>query len=193
MRNWIVFSTMLLLLPLAAFQDTCRRQAEPPPPPPPPAPSVPAPPKPPPVEAGEPIFSNTALLRPRLSAKWEEGTAGPKLVIELMVENTGTSPVRLGFSNSGRVCGVVLDSEAAASKGPRGSKVEGAKGYRFPQMTAQVMGEETFAPGQTRTFRYEVRRSELAESLSPPYTVEAWLCGHEKLRQRATTNTRDGR
>lgn len=184
MRNRLFFSVVLLLLPLAGFQDSCRRQAEPPPPPPPP--SIPAPPEPPPVEAGEPIFSNTALLRPRLSAKWEEGTAGAKLVLELAIENTGSAPVRLGFSNSGRVCGVVLDSEAATSKGPRGSKGEGAKGYRFPQMTAQVMGEETFAPGQTRTFRYEVRPAELGEPLVSSYTVEAWLCGYEKLRQRAT-------
>ena len=179
MRNRLFFSVVLLLLPLAGFQDSCRRQAEPPPPPPPP--SIPAPPEPPPVEAGEPIFSNTALLRSRLGAKWEEGTAGAKLVIELAIENTGSAPVRLGFPNSGRVCGVVLKPENSGRERPKESE-----GYRFPEMTAQVMGEEVFPPSQTRTFRYEVRRAELGEPLAASYTVEAWLCGHEKLRQHAT-------
>ncbi len=187
MRNRLFFSVVLLLLPLAAWQDTCRRQAEPTPSPPPPPPSAPAS-----EPTGAPPGVKTSSvegLQPRLSAKWEEGAA--KLVIELGIENLGTSPVRLGFSNSGRVCGIVLDSTAAANKGPRGSKGEVSKAYRFPQLTAQVMGEETFPPGQTRTFRYEVRQSELGKALAASYTVEAWLCGYEKLRQSATAKTSD--
>ena len=194
MCNRLFFSVVFLLLPLATFQDTCRRQPEQPPPPPPPPPaaapvapaSVPA--KAPPDEKAP----SAEQLQSNLNLKWVDGAVG-KLVIELGIKNAGTSPIRLGFTNSGRVCGVVLDSEAAASKGPRGSKVDGAKGYRFPQMTAQVMGEETFAPGQTRTFRYEVHRRELGEELLPSYSVEAWLCGYDKLRQRATTKTSDGK
>jgi len=185
MRNRLSFSVVLLFLPLAALQDTCRRQAEPPPPPPASAPASEPTTAPPGAKT-----SSVEHLQPRLSVKWEDGAAA-KLVIELGIENMGPSPLRLGFSNSGRVCGIVLDSAAAASKGPRGSKGEVSKGYRFPQLTAQVMGEETFPPGQTRTFRHEVRQSELGKGLAPSYTVEAWLCGHEKLRQSATAKTSD--
>lgn len=192
MNNRLCLCLVLLLLPLAAWQDSCRRQPEQPPPPPPPA-AAPVAPAAEPVETppGEQA-AGAEVLQPSLTLKWEGGAEG-KLVIELGIKNPGASPIRLGFTNSGRVCGVVLDSETAASKGPRGSKGEGGKGYRFPQMTAQVMGEETFAPGQTRTFRYEVPRRELGESLATSYTVDAWLCGHDKLRQRATAKTSDAK
>ncbi len=193
MRENIVLSALILLLPLAAWQDSCRRQPEPPPPPPPPPAAAPVAPAPEPADtaAGE-KSAGAEQLQSSLNLKWQDGAEG-KLVIELGVKNPGTSPIRLGFTNSGRVCGVVFGSEAVASKGARGAKSERGKGYRFPQMTAQVMGEETFMPGPTRTFRYEVHRRELGEELLPSYTVEAWLCGYEKLRQHATAKTSDGK
>ncbi|MGH9778916.1 MAG: hypothetical protein ACRD5I_10955, partial [Candidatus Acidiferrales bacterium] len=67
---------------------------------------------------------------------------------------------------------------------------EGREAHQFPQITLQVMGEETFPRGEARLFRHEVRRSELVEALSLSYTVEAWLCGHEVLKQQATTKVR---
>jgi hypothetical protein len=184
----------VFLVALVLLQYACGQQAEPPPPPPPPPPAVA--PATPAVEPADKTAEEKApsgeQLQPTLNLKWEGGADG-KLVIELGIKNPGASPIRLGFTNSGRVCGVVLDSETAASQGPRGSKGEGGKGYRFPQMTAQVMGEEAFAPGQTRTFRFEVPRRELGESLATSYTVDAWLCGHDKLRQRATAKTSDAK
>jgi len=150
-----------LLLALVLAQDNCGRQN---PPPPDPAPAPPA--------SGE-----TAGLRSRLEVRWEEGPPVSKLSIDYMIENTGSAPVTLGFRNSGRVCGVVRDAD-------------GREVHQFPEITAQVMGEETFRPGEARMFRHEVRRAELGESLSVSYTVEAWLCGYEALKQRATAKVR---
>ncbi|HSC77891.1 MAG TPA: hypothetical protein VLB32_04950 [Candidatus Acidoferrales bacterium] len=184
---------MVFLSALILMQYACGQQSEPPPPPPPPPAAAPATPAVEPAqEAAEEKTPSAEQLQSTLNVKWEGGAEG-KLVIELGIKNPGASPIRLGFTNSGRVCGVVLDSETAASQGPRGSKGGTGKGYRFPQMTAQVMGEETFAPGQTRTFRYEVPRRELGASLATSYTVDAWLCGHDKLRQRATAKTSDAK
>ncbi len=194
MCNRFCFSLVLLLLPLAVWQDSCRRQSEPSPPPPPPPPAA-APVAPASGSAETAAGEKSAgpdQLESSLKLTWRGG-AEEKLVVELGVKNPGKSPVRLGFTNSGRVCGVVLDSEASTSVGPRGAKGERGKGYRFPQMTAQVMGEETFAPGQTRTFRYEVPRREMGATLASSYTVDAWLCGHDKLRESATVKTSDAK
>jgi hypothetical protein len=172
-----VFSWPLALLALALVQDNCGRQSPPPEPPPPPPPeSAPAPPAPeqpsPPPESGE-----AAGLRARLEVRWEEGPPVSRLRIEYSVENQGAAPVTLGFRNSGRVCGVVRNAE-------------GRTVVEFPEITLQVMGEETFAPGESRLYRHEVRRSELGESLSLSYTVDAWLCGYAALKQQAAASTR---
>lgn len=178
LQAWLWPSALLLALVLA--QGNCGRPAPPPepPPPPPPPPAEPAP-TPPAAEkpATPPEKGEAAGLRSRLSVRWEEGPPVSQLRVEYMVENTGAEPVTLGFRNSGRVCGVVRDAE-------------GREVHQFPEITAQVMGEETFRPGEARLFRHEVRRAELGESLSLSYTVEAWLCGHRALKQQATTKVR---
>jgi hypothetical protein len=160
-----------VLLALALTQDNCGRQQDAPPaektPEPPPA-EEPAPPS---GESGE------AALRARLEVSWEEGPPVSRLRIEYMVENRGAEPVTLSFRNSGRVCGVVRDAD-------------GGVVHEFPQITLQVMGEETFPPGEGRVFRSEVRRTELGEPPSLSYTVDAWLCGYTALKQQGTAKTR---
>ena len=169
-----------LLLALALAQDNCGQQTPPPGPPPPAPPAEPAPTSPAAERpAAPPEKGETAGLRSRLEVRWEEGPPISRLQVDYMVENTGAAPVTLGFRNSGRVCAVVRDAE-------------GREVHQFPQITLQVMGEETFPRGEARLFRHEVRRSELGESLSLSYTVEAWLCGHEALKQQATTKVRAG-
>lgn len=167
MWNRNFFCALLLLLPLAAIQDTCRRQ----PPPTAPPEAAPTEPAPSPDESASP-------LRPHLSVAWEEAPVA-RLVIEYKVENTGSSPVAIGFRNSGRVCGAVRDAD-------------GRTLHEFPQITLQVLGEETFPPGEARRFRYEVPRRELGEWLRPPLSVEAWLCGQPELRRRATLTIPSG-
>ncbi|MGH9788515.1 MAG: BsuPI-related putative proteinase inhibitor [Candidatus Acidiferrales bacterium] len=169
MRLQVCLLPPALLLALSLALDNCGRQD----PPPNPAPAPPAAEEP----AVPPESGQTAGLRSRLEVRWEEGPPVSKLSIDYMVENTGAAPVALGFRNSGRVCGVVRDAE-------------GREVHRFPQITLQVMGEENFPPGEARLFRYEVRRGELGESLSLSYTVEAWLCGYEALKQQATAKVR---
>ena len=169
LQAWLWPSALLLALALAQYN--CGRQS---PPAAQPAPAPPATEQPPvPPKGGE-----AAILRSRLEVRWEEeGPPGPRLLVDYVVENTGAEAVTLGFRNSGRVCGVVRDAD-------------GREVHQFPEITAQVMGEETFRPGEARMFRHEVRRAELGESLSVSYTVEAWLCGYEALKQQATTKVR---
>jgi len=170
-----------LLLALALAQNNCGQQSSPPPQPPPPPPPPAAEPVPAPPVTKEPATSprdrTIAGLRSRLSVRWEEGPPISQLRVDYAVENTGAEPVTLGFRNSGRVCGVVRDAD-------------GREVLQFPEITAQVMGEETLGPGESRLFRHEVQRTELGELLSLSYTVEAWLCGYGALRQRATTKVR---
>ncbi|MCI0403872.1 MAG: BsuPI-related putative proteinase inhibitor [Acidobacteria bacterium] len=174
LQAWLWPTALLLALALAL--GDCGQQS--PPPPQPPAPPPAAEPVPAPPAAEQPPAPRKsgrgAGLRSRLEVRWnEKGPAGPRLTVEYTVENSGAELVTLGFSNSGRVCGVVRDAD-------------GRKVHTFPEITAHVMGEETFPPGESRLFRHEVRRVELGESLSLSYTVEAWLCGQEALKQQAT-------
>jgi hypothetical protein len=175
------------LLPLALLvalaQDNCGQAAPPPsPPPPPPPPAAPAP-APPAAEEPAPPAKGGAIrggkLRSRLFVRWEEGPPITQLRIDYAVENTGDEAVTVGFSNSGRVCGVVRDAE-------------GREVYQFPEITAQVMGDETFRPGEERLFSFKVRQAELAPKgeVSLSYSVEAWLCGQRELKRQATAKVR---
>jgi len=176
LQAWLWPSALLLALALA--QDNCGQQTPPPEPPPPPPPAEPAPAPSAAEKPGAPAEKGeTAGLRSRLSVRWEEGPPISQLRVDYVVESTLAAPVTLGFRNSGRVCGVVRDAG-------------GREVHQFPQITAQVMGEETFLPGESRLFRHAVRRGELGESLSLSYTVEAWLCGYAALKQQATTKVR---
>jgi len=110
-----------------------------------------------------------------VKAKWKGGGfAGKpeKLRIELRVKNAGKETVRLEFSNSGRVCGVIHDTDDKPV-------------YRFPEVTAQVVGSEEFLPGKERLFVIEIPSKELRKLTPGTAAVAVWLCGYGELRHWA--------
>lgn len=94
---------------------------------------------------------------------------GEKVAVDYRLRNATRETLEFEFRNSGRVCGVI--------RHPQGPEL-----YRFPQITAQVMGRERLSPGERIRFYHEVLRQQLDELLPGTYSVEAWPCGYPKLR-----------
>jgi hypothetical protein len=90
---------------------------------------------------------------------------GKRLIIELTVVNESAREVTLDFATSGRVCGELFDPDN--------------KRYaRFPEVTLQVVGAETFPPKKKRILQVEVALEGFTKVVPGRHSVTAWLCGY---------------
>ena len=95
----------------------------------------------------------------------KEVARGKRLIIELTVVNESSRDVTLDFATSGRVCGELYDADN--------------KRYaRFPEVTLQVVGTETFLPKKKRIFQGEVPLEGFTKVVPGRHSVAAWLCGY---------------
>ena len=95
----------------------------------------------------------------------KETGKGKRLIVELTVENESSREVTLDFATSGRVCGELFDTD-------------NQRYARFPEITLQVVGAETFPPKKKRIFQAEVPLGSVTKIAPGRQSVAAWLCGY---------------